>query len=30
MKRNIPIYFDNAVIVSPLESISESKGLGRL
>jgi len=30
MKRNIPIYFDNAVIVSPLESISESNGLGRL
>ena len=30
MKRNIPIYFDNAVIVSPLEPISESKGLGRL
>ena len=30
MKRNIPIYFDNAVIVSPLESISESSGLGRL
>ena len=30
MKRNIPIYFDNAVIVSPLETISESKGLGRL
>ena len=30
MKRNIPIYFDNAVIVSPLETISESQGLGRL
>ena len=30
MKRNIPIYFDNAVIVSPLEPISESQGLGRL
>ena len=30
MKRNIPIYFDNAVIVSPLESISESSGIGRL
>ena len=30
MKRDIPIYFDNAVIMSPLESISESNGLGRL
>jgi len=30
MKRNIPIYFDNAVIVSPLQEISASKGLGRL
>jgi len=30
MKRDIPIYFDNAVIMSPLETISESSGLGRL
>lgn len=30
MKRDIPIYFDNAVIVSPMQTISESSGLGRL
>lgn len=30
MKRNIPIYFDNAVIVSPAEPINGSTGLNRL
>lgn len=30
MKRNIPVYFDHAVIVSPVEAISEANGLGRL
>ena len=30
MKRNIPIYFDNAIIVSPAEPINGSSGLNRL
>ena len=30
MKRNIPIYFDNAVIMSPAEPINGSSGLNRL
>ena len=30
MKRNIPIYFDNAIIMSPAESINGSSGLNRL
>lgn len=30
MKRNIPIYFDNAVIVSPAEPINGSSNLNRL
>ena len=30
MKRNIPIYFDNAVIISPAEPIQGSSGLNRL
>ena len=30
MKRNIPIYFDNAIILSPAESINGSTGLNRL
>ena len=30
MKRNIPIYFDNAIIVSPAEPISGSSNLNRL
>ena len=30
MKRNIPIYFDNAVIMSPAEPIKGSSGLNRL
>lgn len=30
MKRNIPIYFDNVIIMSPTETISESQGLNRL
>ena len=30
MKRNIPIYFDNAVIISPAEPINGSSGLNRL
>ena len=30
MKRNIPIYFDNAIIMSPAEPINGSSGLNRL
>ena len=30
MKRNIPIYFDNAIIMSPAEPINGSTGLNRL
>lgn len=30
MKRNIPIYFDNAVIMAPAEPINGSSGLNRL
>ena len=30
MKKNIPIYFDNAVIMSPAEPINGSSGLNRL
>ena len=30
MKRNIPIYFDNAIILSPAEPINGSSGLNRL
>ena len=30
MEKKIPIYFDNAVIVSPLEPISNTNGIGRL
>lgn len=30
MKRNIPIYFDNAIIISPAEPINGSSGLNRL
>ena len=30
MKRNIPIYFDNAVIMSPAEPINGASGLNRL
>lgn len=30
MKRNIPIYFDNAIILSPAEPINGSTGLNRL
>ena len=30
MKRNIPIYFDNAIIMSPAEPINSSTGLNRL
>lgn len=30
MDKKIPIYFDNAVIVSPLEPISNTNGIGRL
>ena len=30
MKRNIPIYFDNAIIMSPPEAINGSSGLNRL
>ena len=30
MKRNIPIYFDNAIILSPAEPIEGSSGLNRL
>lgn len=30
MKRNIPIYFDNAIIMSPAESINGSSNLNRL
>jgi hypothetical protein len=30
MKRNIPIYFDNAVIMSPVEPINGSSNLNRL
>ena len=30
MKRNIPIYFDNAVIMSPAESVNGSSNLNRL
>ena len=30
MKRNIPIYFDNAVIMSPAEPINGSSSLNRL
>ena len=30
MDKKIPIYFDNAVIVSPLEPISNTSGIGRL
>jgi len=30
MDKKIPVYFDNAVIVSPLEPISNTNGIGRL
>ena len=30
MKRNIPVYFDNAIIMSPAEPINGSTGLNRL
>ena len=30
MKKNIPIYFDNAIIMSPAETINGSSGLNRL
>ena len=30
MKRNIPIYFDNAVIMSPMQTIAPTQGVGRL
>ena len=30
MKKNIPIYFDNAVIMSPLEPIGDNRSLNRL
>ena len=30
MEKKIPVYFDNAVIVSPLEPISNTNGIGRL